>query len=105
RQPPPGPAAPCRGLVPIDENNRSIGTEDLSAIVAAPCPDAVRFPLPVNWTFCTQELPPRPTGLAPKFTNAVTTSLNTSRHFAIGRRGVASAQRAELALLCPMPVI
>src|SRR5262249_22557440 len=47
RQSAPGPAAPGLGLVPVDENNRGIWSEDFGAIIPAPGPGTIRFRLPV----------------------------------------------------------
>src|SRR4029077_19098305 len=95
RQSAPGKAAPSLGLVPVDENNRSVRSEKFGAIVPAPCPDAVGFRLPVYRTFSTLTFSPCPAIIAPKFTNAVTAGLNKRCKFAIGDRRASNAERAQ----------
>ena len=56
RQSAPRPAAPCLGLVPVDERNRRVRSKRHGPIIAAPRPGAIRFRLPVDWTFGTNTL-------------------------------------------------
>src|SRR6516165_11678619 len=99
------PAAPGLGFVPVDENNRSVGRNDLDAVVAAPCPHTVRFRLPVNGTLGAQTLAPRPSGIAPEFPNTITASLNKICKFPIGDRRARDKERDKFNLVRPFFVI
>ena len=105
RQSAPSKAALSLGLVPVDENNRSVRSEKFGAIVPAPRPDAVGFRLPVYRTFSTLTFSPCPAVIAPKFTNAVTASLNKRCKFAIRDRRASNAERVQFDFVRPFLVI